>query len=122
MAGDTGCEQHRQAHPEVGQGAHQETEKGVKQVFSPPRLTSMAADLGLGPGFALDLHAQRPDGKSWDLSLDSNIRDASRLIREGRPYLVLGSLPYGPYSKVEDWQSLLGSSRTKAKALLRAVE
>ena len=57
----------------------------VTEVYSPPRVTSMAQKLGLIPGMALDLTTtDDDDGKPWDFNDEKKRRKAKKLVREQR--------------------------------------
>ena len=40
----------------------------ISEVYSPPRVTTMAESMGLRGGFSLDLTAPGPDGRAWDFT------------------------------------------------------
>lgn len=40
----------------------------VAEVFSPPRVSDAALQLGMRPGYSRDLTVPGPDGKVWDFS------------------------------------------------------
>ena len=67
----------------------------MSEIYSPPRVTKLIAESRMRhvmPGYALDLTAIDPeDGRSWDFSIRRKRIRARRLIREQRPYLVIGS-------------------------------
>eukprot|EP00971_Amphidinium_carterae_P069137 1368359-Amphidinium_carterae.1 len=62
----------------------------------------MAPELGLVPGFALDLRLQKDDGEPWDLSLDENIQAATTLVKDQTPVLLLGCPPCGSFSRLNE--------------------
>ena len=68
----------------------------VTEVFSPPRMTKLIRDSLMRhvmPGYALDLTTVDPaDGLPLDFSLRTERMRARKLLREQRPYLVIGSL------------------------------
>ena len=61
-------------------GAH------VAEVYSQPRVTAMAPELGLSPGFALDLFTLDPeDNMPWDFKVPANRDKAVRLLNKTSP-------------------------------------
>ena len=92
----------------------------IAEVYSPPRITTEAAKAGLSAGFALDLTVRRPDGKHWDFSIKSMRDDATKLVLEREPFMLICSPPCtmfsilqngnrGRFSK-EDWDEKLRCS------------
>ena len=71
----------------------------ISELFSPPRVTHIATKIGLKPGFALDLTQVDPeDGKPWDLSDAAKQAKAERMVREEKPFLLIGSPPCTAFS------------------------
>ena len=52
----------------------------VAEVYSPPRIVTVAQAAGLRGGFSLDLTAPSPDGHTWDFSVHSNRVKARQLL------------------------------------------
>jgi hypothetical protein len=75
--------------------ASQAARRIVTEVYSPARVTKLIRDSKnqhVMPGYAMDLTTVDPDdGLPWDFSRKSKRVKARRLIREQRPYLVIGS-------------------------------
>jgi hypothetical protein len=67
----------------------------VSEVYSPPRITKMIRDSRnrhMLPGYALDLATVDPDdGLPWDFSRKSKRNKARMILREQRPYMLIGS-------------------------------
>ena len=67
----------------------------VSEIYSPPRVTAEirgSRTRHLLPGFALDLTVLDPsDGLPWDFNLEAKREKARRMVREQRPYLLIGS-------------------------------
>ena len=67
----------------------------VTEVYSPPRITKLIRESRMRhvmPGYALDLTTVDPtDGMPWDFSIRKKRIRARKMIREQRPYLVIGS-------------------------------
>ena len=58
----------------------------VTEVYSPPRVTSMAARLGMIPGMSFDLTTVDPDdGKPWDFNDPGKRNKAKRYLRFNKP-------------------------------------
>ena len=70
-------------------GAHH----AITEIYSPPRITTLAKQMGLQPGYALDLTSRAPDGRFWDFSKARDRLKCWRLLRRDRPYLLIGSPP-----------------------------
>ena len=65
----------------------------LSEVYSPPRIVTVAEAAGLRGGFSLDLTARGPDGHAWDFTKWSCRRRALELVQQQRPYLLIGSPP-----------------------------
>ena len=64
----------------------------VAEVYSPPRVTSLAERFGLLPGFALDLTTTDPeDSMPWDFNLEHKRVRALEMVRKYKPRLLIGS-------------------------------
>ena len=64
----------------------------LAEVYSPPRVTSLAHQFGLRAGFALDLTVlDEDDGLPWDFDNIDKQKKAMRLVKEQKPYLLIGS-------------------------------
>ena len=67
----------------------------VSEVYSPPRITKEIREgkwKHLLPGFALDLTVVDPsDGLLWDFSRKSKREKATALLRQQKPYMLIGS-------------------------------
>ena len=67
----------------------------MSEMYSPPRVTAELQRMKhkhLLPGSALDLTVVDPDdGLPWDFSLRRKRIRARKIIREQRPYLIIGS-------------------------------
>ena len=63
----------------------------IVELYSPPRVTLEGKGLGI-EGITFDLQAGR-DGKSWDFRRADDRARARRIIKEEKPYLVIGSPP-----------------------------
>lgn len=79
------------------------TGSDVAEVYSPPRVTQMAKQLGMRSGFALDLSVPGADGRLWDFSKPEARKRAWQLVLEGRPYMLILSPPCTAFSS---WQAL----------------
>ena len=67
----------------------------VTEVFSPPRVASAAAELGLIPGSSLDLKT------GWDFSKQQDRRRAIDLIKAQKPFMIIGSPPCTMFSVLQ---------------------
>ncbi len=74
--------------------------KLVAEVYSKPRVTQMLKqmpNLGLTPGFALDLTGEDVDGRAWDFTdIEMRRRARERVIRD-EPFFLIGCPPCTEY-------------------------
>ena len=67
----------------------------VSEIYSPPRITAELKKQRRGcllPGFAFDITCEDPDdGQAWDFSRRDKREKARRLLRQQRPYMIIGS-------------------------------
>ena len=63
----------------------------VSEIYSPPRVTSVAEATGLRAGWALDLTVNQDDGTPLDLSTKSKQDKARKLQQEQAPHLPIAS-------------------------------
>ena len=66
----------------------------MAEVYSPPRMTEVARQLGMKAGFALDLTNKDEEGNQWDFSKEKMRAKALRLVDEERPAILILSPPY----------------------------
>ena len=66
------------------------TDNDVSEIYSPPRITTVAESTGLRPGWALDLTANKPDGTPWDLLVKENQVLAEKKLDDEAPELFVG--------------------------------
>ena len=57
----------------------------VSEIYSPPRVCSLASRFGMRPGFSLDLTVCDNEGKPWDFDRTSMRKKARKLLREQMP-------------------------------------
>ena len=74
----------------------------LSEVYSPPRIVTVAQAAGLRGGFSLDLTAPDPDGYTWDFSKASCRTRALEMLRVQKPYLLIGSPPCTAYSNLQN--------------------
>ena len=68
-------------------------------VYSPPRITKVAARMGLKPAWALDLTTRDvDDGKPWDFSNKEKRKKAAMLLEQDKPLLLVVSPMCGPFN------------------------
>ncbi len=67
----------------------------VSEIYSPPRVTDLIRKSRMRhilPGYALDLTVNDPiDSKPWDFSFKHKRERARQLLREQKPYVLVGS-------------------------------
>ena len=73
----------------------------MSEVYSPPRIVTVAEAAGLRGGFCLDLTAPAPDGSVWDLFRHHCRRRALELLQSQKPYLRTGIPPCTAFSKLQ---------------------
>ena len=109
----------------VGKSCRREAQRAGKkllsELYSPPRVTELlrrARSRNLLPGCALDLTVVDPeDGMPWDFSLRHKRDRARQIIREQRPYMLIGS---PPCTKFSTWQFLNWAKSKDRPAMDRA--
>ena len=69
-------------------------------------------------GFALDLTVMDEDGQPWDFSNEDKRQKARRMVREQKPYMLIGSPACKDFSA---WQSL-NMARTKDPEAMRRAK
>ena len=88
----------------------------VVEVFSQPRVTQEAEiqkGVKLRPGWSLDLTLDDPlTGQAWDLGKHEVRKRIRSLVKETKPFMVIGSLPCAEFYSI---QSMLGHSQDRAK-------
>ena len=72
-------------------------------VYSPPRITKVAARMGLKPAWALDLTTRAVyEGKPLDFSNKEKRQKAARLLEQDKPLLLVVSPMCGPFSAMNN--------------------
>ena len=74
----------------------------VSEVYSPPKIVTVAQAAGLRGGFSLDLTAPDPNGQVWDFAKRSCREKARQLMRLQKPYLLIGSPPCTAWSNLQN--------------------
>ena len=78
----------------------------ISEIYSPPRLTAAASKIprcGILPGFAMDLGSVDDEGEPWDFRRACKREKALKLLRETKPFFLMGSPPCTGYCS---WQKL----------------
>ena len=94
--------------------------KLVSEIYSPPRVTELlrrTRSRHLMAGFALDLTVTDEDGTPWDFTLRHKREKARRMIREQKPYMLIGSPACKGFST---WQALNLSKSKDPEAMRKA--
>ncbi len=92
----------------------------VSEIYSPPRVTELIRELRpkhLMAGFALDLTVIDEDGEPWDFTNAAKRNKARRIVREQRPYVLIGSPMCKSFST---WQRLNMARSNNVEAMQRA--
>ena len=90
----------------------------VAEVYSPPRITKLARELGMDAELSFDLTVPGPDGFVWDFSRREARERALRMIQQKRPLLLILSPPCTAFST---WQNLNRSRHPGYKARYGSV-
>ncbi len=76
----------------------------VSEVYSPARVTKLAEDFGLKPGYALDLTEDDPDdGRPWDFSDPDKRKKAKAKQDAEKPFMLVVSPMCGPFSTLQNF-------------------
>ena len=94
----------------------------VTEVYSPERVTAMARELGMTAGWAFDLTTSDEQGRPWDLSNPETQQKAVKKCQADRPYLLIGSPPCTPFSRVQFFNCNRGDPAMKAIKLEQSIE
>ena len=68
----------------------------VSEIYSPPRVTEMAREMGMRSGFAIDKKC------GWDLDDDHMIKEMFIRLEVERPHCVVGSPECTPFSRLQN--------------------
>ena len=63
----------------------------VSEIYSPPGVAVRAKEIGLRPGWSLDLTTKDKDGKAWDFSKPEMRNRAIDKIGKDKPLVIIGS-------------------------------
>ena len=73
------------------------------EVYSPPRITKMASDMGLHPAWALDLTViDSEDGTPWDFSIPAKQKRAIEMLDRDKPAMLIACPMCGPFSSMNN--------------------
>ena len=93
----------------------------VSEIYSPPGVTALIRQLKVRhvmPGYAFDITTVDPaDGMPWDFNIPAKRQRARMLIREQKPYLLIGSPMCTAFSA---WQRLNRARSTDLAGMERA--
>ncbi len=97
--------------------------KIVSEIYSPPRITReirRSRGRHLMAGFAMDLTVTDPDdGLPWDFTSPAKQAKARRVLREQKPYFLIGSPECRMFST---WQALNNSKNPDKEEIKRAYD
>ena len=97
----------------------------VSEIYSPPRVTKAASkllpELGVLPGFALDLTTADSDGELWDFDRAEMRERALKIVREEKPYVLIGSPMCTAFSTWQRINNKIRDAGTVAAEKKRAV-
>ena len=86
----------------------------VSETYSPPSVTEAAGklrNLGIAPGFALDLTTTDERGIAWDFSIAERRQAARALFHKTKPMFLVGS---PPCTRFCSWQAINDKRRDPA--------
>ena len=75
----------------------------VAEVYSPPRITTMARKMGLRAGWSLDLSTCDEHGGPWDFNQKEMRNAAVRKLIQDKPVLLIGSPMCGSFSAMNNF-------------------
>ena len=87
----------------------------VAEVYSPPRVVTVAEAAGLRGGFSLDLTTPW-NGEVWDFTKKRCRTKAIELLRRDKPYLLIGSPPCTAWSNLQSFNELRPGGKQKVEA------
>ena len=74
------------------------------EVYSPPRITKMASEMGLRPAWALDLTVtDSEDCMPWDFDLPAKRKRAVELLDKDKPAMLIACPMCGPFSTMNNF-------------------
>ena len=76
----------------------------VSEIYSPARVTraiKLLPDMGLVAGFAFDLTNANEKGEPWDFSLEAKRIEATEIVEQQKPMMLIGSPMCTPYSALQ---------------------
>ena len=72
------------------------------EVYSPPRITSVASHMGLKTAWAMNLTTLDESGNPWDFSQAAQRKKALRRLREDKPLMLVACPMCGPFSSMNE--------------------
>ena len=92
---------------QVGFALAIEEHNEVSEVYSVPRVTKTAKDMGLKAGWALDICTRDDEGQPWDFTKPEMRNKAARKVIQDSPLVLIGSPP------CTDWSSIMNLNWSK---------
>ena len=68
-------------------------DRDLTEIYSPARVNTLLKKMRMIPGYSLDLTTPGPNGRYLDFSRAADRTKLRRLVRERRPYVIIGSPP-----------------------------
>ena len=94
----------------------------VAEVYSPPRMTTAAEEVGLRPGWALDLTQRDENGEPWDFSKAAQRQRARQKQDDDKPFMLILCPMCGPFSSVQNLNYVNMSEAEVKEKLKDALE
>ena len=90
----------------------------LAEIFSPPRIVTIAKKNGLAARWSFDRLVEKEAGVPWDLTRRAHQMEILRIIEDEKPQLVIGSPPCSHFSKIMalNWPK---TPRHKRRAMMR---
>lgn len=89
----------------------------VAEVYSQPRIITIARRMGLRAGWSLDLTTGDENGQPWDFNCKQMRNAAIRRVIKDKPILLIGSPMCGPFSTMNNFNYAKMTEEEKAQKM-----
>ena len=73
----------------------------ICEVLSQPRVTQMSGEVGLEPGWAIDVNVKEANGESWGLRKKTDQQEVMKMLARDDPDMLTGSPPCTMFSQMQ---------------------
>ena len=87
----------------------------LAEIYSLPSVVKEANSMGMRGGFSFYFTAPDSDGYIWDFSKHECRQKAFAKIREGRPYMIIGSPGFTPFSTIQSLKMRMPVGKEKVE-------